>query len=329
METRTRGRTDGRRGFTLVELIAVIGIIALMSTLVLGGFSGILGAISSDSCENTFRRAVSRARQEACVTGKETFVWVTGVRSFVVVRAASTITDSKDGGSVSFAPSWYRKKGEESSVSVKDKDVIWIVDEDADLADAQEQHRFDSNASDADLQRYVDSYEGVYVFDMDGAAWARVKYPPWYEFSIDAWVFGIRKDFPNGKFKARSAYGWSVMPEQHLPAGFVFDVFGGIVLERNTDFRLCIINNNIHISIDSITFIPEIAGYKVSIFIMRSNTVTGTVICPHLNFSLISNRDFEFTCNEIIRIDNTSGVCKFFNSSYYSITAIVLDPVKS
>lgn len=224
METRTRGRTDGRRGFTLVELIAVIGIIALMSTLVLGGFSGILGAISSDSCENTFRRAISRARQEACVTGKETFVWVTGVRSFVVVRAASTITDSKDGGSVSFAPSWYRKKGEESSVSVKDKDVIWIVDEDADLADAQEQHRFDSNASDADLQRYVDSYEGVYVFDMDGAAWARVKYPPWYEFSIDAWVFGIRKDFPNGKFKARSAYGWSVMPEQHLPAGFVFDV---------------------------------------------------------------------------------------------------------
>ena len=219
METRTRGRTDGRRGFTLVELIAVIGIIALMSTLVLGGFSGILGAISSDSCENTFRRAVSRARQEACVTGKETFVWVTGVRSFVVVRAASTITDSKDG---TFSPSWYRKEGEESSISVSD--AFWIIDEDADLAAAREQHRFDSNASDADLKSYVDSYEGVYVFDMDGAAWARVKYPPWYELSIDAWVFGIRKEFPSGTFKKDSAYGWSVMPEQHLPAGFVFDV---------------------------------------------------------------------------------------------------------
>ena len=219
METRTRGRTDGRRGFTLVELIAVIGIIALMSTLVLGGFSGILGAISSDSCENTFRRAVSRARQEACVTGKETFVWVTGVRSCVVVRAASTITDSKDG---TFSPSWYKKQKEDSPISVSD--AFWIIDEDADLADAQEQHRFDSNASDADLKSYVDSYEGVYVFDMDGAAWARVKYPPWYEFSIDAWVFGIRKEFPSGTFKKDSAYGWSVMPEQHLPAGFVFDV---------------------------------------------------------------------------------------------------------
>lgn len=230
METKRRGRTDGRRGFTLVELIAVIGIIALMSTLVLGGFSGILGAISGDSCENTLRRAVARARQEACVTGKETFVWVTDVDTFVVVRAASTISYSQTG---SFAPSWYRKEGETTSVSVS---AFWVVDEDADLADAREQHRFDAKASDDDLKRYVDSYEGVYVFDMDDIEWARVKYPPWYELSIDAWVFGI--DDAHGKFKAGSAYGWSVMPEQHLPAGYVFDV--------PTDDDGKIKNNSIH-----------------------------------------------------------------------------------
>ncbi len=52
-----------RGGFTLLELIAVIGIIAVMVTVVVGGFNGMMTASARSSAAQTFERAINLARQ--------------------------------------------------------------------------------------------------------------------------------------------------------------------------------------------------------------------------------------------------------------------------
>lgn len=202
----------GRAGFTLLELVAVIGIIALMSVVVVGGFSGIMRAISDTSGADAMRRALMLARQQACVDGEDTYVWVTGMNTFAVVRKAGTVTASSSG---SRNPSYLQVGGRQKSVNAK-----WIEDEYADLAQAEESFAIDDATASADIDEIVNKYKGIRVFDMSTAKMADITVPPWFDGSKDLWVFGI----PSGSdgFAAGADYGWLIYPEQTLPAGYVF-----------------------------------------------------------------------------------------------------------
>lgn len=209
---RRPARRRARAGFTLLELVAVIGIIALMSVVVVGGFNGIMRAISDTSGADAMRRALMLARQQACVDGEDTYVWVTGMNKFAVVRRAGTVTSSTSG---SRNPSYLQVGGREKSVSAK-----WIEDEYADLAQATESFAIDANTLNDDIDAIVNKYKGIRVFDMSTAKMADITVPPWFDGKKDAWVFGISSG--SSGFAAGADYGWLIYPEQTLPAGYVF-----------------------------------------------------------------------------------------------------------
>lgn len=208
-----------RGGFTLLELVAVIGIISVMSVIVVSGYSGITRSLSAQAGTDALKRTLLLARQQACVDGVDTYVWVTGVDSFVVVRRAGTVSREPTRGT---RKPGYLQTGGEYSVSSN-----WIVDDYADLASASQNFRFDSSTSsdqkDAAIAAYASGESVMLVFDMDAARTAVVEYPPFFDSSIDGWVFGIAS-VPSGAFKKGNAYGWLALPEQRLPKGFSFDV---------------------------------------------------------------------------------------------------------
>ena len=209
---RRAARTRGRAGFTLLELVAVIGIIALMSVVVVGGFNGILRAIADTSGADAMRRALMLARQQACVDGEDTYVWVTGMNTFAVVRKAGTVSAVSSG---SRNPSYLQVGGRETSISAK-----FIEDEYADLASAEQGFVIDANTLATDINDIVKNYKGIRVFDMSTAKMADITVPPWFDGKKDAWVFGISSG--SSGFAAGADYGWLIYPEQTLPAGYVF-----------------------------------------------------------------------------------------------------------
>ncbi len=205
-------RPRGRSGFTLLELVAVIGIIALMSVVVVGGFNGIMRAISDTSGTDAMRRALMLARQQACVDGEDTYVWVTGMNTFAVVRKAGTVSASSSG---SRKPAYLQVGGSETDVTAK-----YIEDEYADLASAEQGFVIDADTSAADLGEIIRKYKGIKVFDMTTAKMADITVPPWFDGKKDAWVFGIASG--SSGFAAGADYGWLIYPEQTLPSGYVF-----------------------------------------------------------------------------------------------------------
>lgn len=204
-----------REGFTLLELIAVIGIIAIMSVFVVGGFNGILKAFGNSSGGDAVRRAIMLARQQACVDGQEISFQVTGYNTYVLVRRAGTITGRSSGSKSPI--------GSGSPISAK-----WISDDYANLDESlsgltkEIDNLSASNRKDV-WDDYVQRFADMRVYDMTDHVFSAILCPQFYDKNDDTCSLAIEDDAYNRGFKIGSVYGYTVSPEQSLPKGLVFD----------------------------------------------------------------------------------------------------------
>ena len=201
-----------RSGFTILELIAVIGIIAVIGTAVIGGFSGMMKGVARRSAIDSVRRALNLARQEACVDGNDTYLYPVDVNRYAIVRKAGTITETDTGSRTVMLT------GVKPFTTSIDGGK-WILDEFADLSDSTETVVADNSLNTGNLATYFKNYAGSLVFDMKDGVFTTMAYPPFRDLEHDVWVIGIHG---TSSFDISHDYGWVTHPVQSLPEGYVF-----------------------------------------------------------------------------------------------------------
>ncbi len=201
-----------RSGFTILELIAVIGIIAVIGTAVIGGFSGMMKSVARRNAADSLRRALNLSRQEACVDGNDTYMYPVDVDRYALVRKAGTITGVSTGA----------RKVTINGKTINSYSISggkWILDDFADLSSSTEAFVVNNGITEQDLANQIKDYGGSLVFDMKDGVFTTVAFSPFRDEDVDAWVFGVNG---TSSFKKGDDYGWVTHPIQSLPKGYVF-----------------------------------------------------------------------------------------------------------
>jgi prepilin-type N-terminal cleavage/methylation domain-containing protein len=220
-------RARRRRGFTLLELIAVMGIIVAMSVIVVGGYRGMMSAIAQRAGVDALAKAVTLCRQYATIDGKETYFWITGFDTYVICRKAGKVDNNPE--RVKSRPLEDYEKAACGYLPAGNYSAYWITDSFADLGSAEDYTQaMDEDAKEAVVEAMEDkTYNGGLVFDFTAGKVARIRYPAWFVAEYGYWIMGLmgpaREDSPPNSFKINSEYGWMVGPEYQLPKGYVFD----------------------------------------------------------------------------------------------------------
>ncbi len=85
-------RPRRRQGFTLIELIAVMGVILAISMIVVGSYIGITRAMAARAGISHLANAVRLTRQHACMDGQRTYLYVLDETRYVICRRAGVVT---------------------------------------------------------------------------------------------------------------------------------------------------------------------------------------------------------------------------------------------
>ena len=84
-----------RSAFTLIELIAVMGLIVLLSTMTIGAYFGISRAMAKNSSTQRLAAYLQLARQRASTDSEPVHFITIGSTNFMIVRPAGVVTKTK------------------------------------------------------------------------------------------------------------------------------------------------------------------------------------------------------------------------------------------
>ena len=212
----TPRRASRRGAFTLLELIAVMGIIVTLSSVVVAGVGSIIRMISEKSATDILVKAIKLTRQHACVDGRDTYLYIIGQESYVICRRSGVITRTVTGS--------LKHPNYESEVSAR-----WVFDEFADLSVAKE------NWGAGLINNNKLQYKGIKIFDLTAGRAVELQYDPFYYQQGGEYAIGL--PMGTAKFAQGNVYGWVVYPPQMLPKGYAFQVSknGAFVEEQDLE----------------------------------------------------------------------------------------------
>lgn len=209
-----------RAGFTLIELIAVMGIIITMSLIVINSYVGIARVTASRAGARQLYGDAILARQHACTDGKDTYLYILSSTEYVICRKIGSVTtdatpSSEGGGSgnYSFFDLWTDLGGYTNQFAYSQNDLDF--NKRLTLYDLTEDPPDDSHVNFAVVKLI---YAGEY--DDGGIAWIIV-----YGQDPSAYLEGKSADLTK-LFKAEHEYGIGVYPRRKLPKGYEFVASG-------------------------------------------------------------------------------------------------------
>jgi len=199
-------RLRTRAAFTLIELVAVIGIILMMTLVITGAYIGMSRAIAARIGINHLRNAVMITRQHACMDGQRTYLYILNETDYVICRRAGRV--SSDAVSVNISvpdPSDPNRQTSEACYHIKDEYT--------------------------DLDSYVNSFNRakdglmIYNFNSDHAQpYATVvKIEPFGDGGWSIFIKQTSRFSMNPKdFKSGDIFGIEIYSRRSLPRGYSF-----------------------------------------------------------------------------------------------------------
>ncbi len=199
-------RLKSRAAFTLIELVAVIGIILMMSLVITGAYVGMSRAIAARVGINHLRNAVMIARQHACMDGQRTYLYILNETEYVICRRAGRV--SADAVSVTINvpdPSSPDRVTSASAYHIKDEytdldSYVNVLDR---TADGLTIYNFDSD--------HHQPYATVLTIE---------------PFSEGGWSIFVKKtsrfSMDPQNFKSGDIFGIEIYSRRSLPRGYTF-----------------------------------------------------------------------------------------------------------
>ena len=193
-------------GFTLIELMVVIGIMILIGSIVITGSFGMSRASGYMAAENIVYNTLQAAHQKACTDGRRVLVAFVKIEAesddyaLVTVEAAGTIEE------IANSKVFYDKTSLLAANSdTRSDDSIWNLDTgvfvEGPFTNSVAEREFKAIPSDSDVGEFAYSTIKVELLEKKGEP-RRTSFndpPPW---------------------KAGHAYGFQVGEKQELPTGF-------------------------------------------------------------------------------------------------------------
>ena len=215
-----------RDGFTLIELIAVMGIIVALSLLVVGGYGGMSRAIASGRASRQVRDALLLARQTACVNGVRVYLYVLSEDEFVLCR--------KMGTSCGNAPLTRGQSGRDNDFRVEATHLFYDYYTDLgsfvnEVDRESERYAIENDSSSSGETKKTNYSSDMLIFDLSGSTQA--KYATLCGVSANkdggrGWSLYYKKKKnggdPTSLFKEDADYGIALYPIRSLPKGYVF-----------------------------------------------------------------------------------------------------------
>ena len=209
-------RGSRRAAFTLIELIAVMGIIVALALVVVGGYSGMTRAIATGQATRQVRDALLLARQTACVRGVRVYCYFLSEEEYVLCRKIGTSSGQDRSSSDDRFP-----KGDSGHVFPDSyTDLSSFINE----VDAASEAYSDDNDSGYDKSALTSD---LLLFQLSDSGEARYGKLRWVEADKDkgyGWnLFYAPVDGHEPNFKTNTDYGIALFPIRVLPKGFAFD----------------------------------------------------------------------------------------------------------
>lgn len=216
-----------RAAFTLIELIAVMGIIVALALLVVGGYSGMSRAIAAGQGSRQVADSLLLARQTACVNGVRVYCYILGEDEYILCRKMGTSCSNPSKASYQSGkdPAWM--------------DETWVFfDYYTDLrnflndADVSSQQYALTNKTSSSSTKTSSNASNTLLIDLTYSESA--KEPKYASLrgvlentAVVGWSLYFRPstdDFSSGNkyFKTDHDYGIALSPIRYLPKGFVF-----------------------------------------------------------------------------------------------------------
>lgn len=203
-------------GFTLLELLGVMGVIVVMSFVVVSSFRNIRQGLNDTSSSKTLHDSILLARQHAMLDNSRVFLIVTGINSYLLCREGGVVTHKTTDGT--------------KYVEYLDRNVsaFWMSDEWTDWDALSEGFIkiYDkdkvNNMIGANAHNF--KYKGISVYDLNEGEYATIAVPP-FQDNNDLWCIGFNKSTIKNSnlFNVGNTYGWMLYEERFLPRGYAFD----------------------------------------------------------------------------------------------------------